>query len=336
MSREYQKEIKDILLVLAGCFVLALADSMFIIPCEIVNGGIDSIGILLNFFLAEKVGFNLIDIILGALQLILWIAGWIILGKKFALHTLLGTLAFPLFYSLLLRTDFNSLIRLNRFYERNTLSGGGYTLSFLLISGIFGGLLSGLGVGLTYLGNGSTGGLDILSFIIAKYTDIRVDISGLASDTILIIIGFLCLQKYDLLFVGILSAFVCALTIKASYIKLTSYKIVNIISDHPEPILDFIHHQLDHGSTLMNIEGGYSGTNRKEIRVVIYASEINALKDFIASVDPNAFVSMTDATDIKGEGFSEFVISERNRRKILSKYGVVLKQKGEKKNQTNA
>lgn len=319
-------EAKDVGLVLLGCFVLASADACFIVPFEIVNGGVDSVGIIISHFFDSSVGFDLSDIVIAVFQLLLWLLGLIFLGKKFSIHTLLGTLAFPAFYSLLLRIDLFHLIGLNALLDSHLTSAGAAGLSSLLVASIFGGALSGIGVALTYLGNGSTGGFDVLGFIIAKYTSMKQDVSGLIMDTALIVVGLACFRNWELALTGILSAFVCAYAIGEIFIVGTGSLLVDIISSKGEEIQAFIHTQLGHATTIIPVVGGYSGEKRAILHVVISAGEERQLRDFIASVDPSSFVETTEAKAIHGEGFEAFSISTRNRKRILEKYGVSTKK----------
>ena len=141
-----KKEAKNIVFVAFGCFLLALADVLFIVPSDIINGGIDSLAIIINYYIGIYVEIDITDIAIAVSQIILWFIGLFLLGFKFSIHTLMGSLLFPLFYSILLRINIVNLIGFDEFYLNNILSDGNLSLSFLLISGIFGGLLSGAGV----------------------------------------------------------------------------------------------------------------------------------------------------------------------------------------------
>lgn len=323
-----KREIKNILLVLAGCFVLAFADAIFIIPSNIVNGGVDSLSIIINYYLEPILKFNVTDFTLIFFQLIFWILGIIFLGKRFSLHTLLGTIMFPLFYTIMLRIDLINLIGINAIYLKNTNSDGSLNLALLMMSGLFGGALSGVGVALTFLGNGSTGGTDVISFIIAKYSDVKQDVSGFILDASLIILGLICFKDWELGLVGILSAFSCALAVQYIFVYGNSYIIADIISDQNDLILNFIHQELGHGSTLVNVIGGYSQEKRKMVRVLILKVEMNELKNFIGTVDPKALVTFTQAKTINGFGFEPFMVSKQEKKKIIRKYIKKDKNKG--------
>jgi uncharacterized membrane-anchored protein YitT (DUF2179 family) len=185
------------------------------------------------------------------------------------------------------------------------------------LAGSFGGALSGIGVAICYLGNGSTGGFDVISFIIAKYSEMKQDVSGFIIDTSLIVIGMFCLQDVVRSLVGILAALACAVAIQYVYINSNSFIIVDILSDHYAEIQEYIHKDMGHATTVIDTVGGYSGAKRKMIRVIIYEVEMGELKTRIAQIDPKAFVSFTQAKTINGEGFEPFASAAKGRKKLL-------------------
>lgn len=314
-------ELKNIFLVLLGCFLLALSDALFIIPNNIVNGGVDSIGVLVNYYFQDSVGFDLSDIVVAVIQLLLWILGLFFLGKKFSIHTLLGTLAFPAFYSLLLRTHVYEYCGLKAFFDAHQDSIGA-----MILAGVFGGGIAGVGVAFTYLGDGSTGGTDILCFIIEKYARITQDLSGMAMDGILILAALICMKDWGLAMCGVLSSITAALVIYLVYVKGNDSVLCNIVTSKPDKINDFIQHHLNHGTTILEGNSGRSGEKRMIVRAVMYKEEADDLKNFIALVDPDSFVTFASLDDTVGQGFTPLKASPRNRRKLLLKYGVKIKE----------
>lgn len=302
LSTKQVRAIKNILLVLLGCFVLAFGDAIFFTPFEIVSGGAVSIGIIVASFFEGSVLVN--DIVVGIFQVVLFLIGLFVLGKKFSAHTLLATIAYPVFYTIFLRTGLGHQITdaLMSYKEAD----GSIAVTSILLAGIFGGAFGGLGTALTFLGHGSTGGFDIIVFIISKYTTIKEGISSFVIDALTIIAGIAVLQNYVGAMIGIISAFVAALFVQYFYVYSQSTLIVDIISEKTDEIMEYIHVHMDHGTTLIDTVGGYTGEDRTMLRVCIYRHEMNDLSDFIASVDPRAFVSFTVAKFINGEGFIPF------------------------------
>lgn len=182
-----------------------------------------------------KVGFDLSDIVVASVQLVLWIIGLCFLGKRFSFPTLLGSLAFPAFYSLLLRTNVYHLLGLGAFFSSHSDS-----LSALLLAAIFGSGLSGIGVALTYLGDGSTAGTYILCFLIEKYASISQDLSGFVLVTLLILISFIAMCDWGLGMVGITSAVICAVAVRFLYVKANESVVCNVFTMKPELVNEFI------------------------------------------------------------------------------------------------
>lgn len=290
-------EAKNVALLLFGSVVLAFGSAAFITPCNIVSGGVVSIGIILNHYIEPLVGFPIYDIVLAVVQVALWLLGLVFVGQKFSMRTLLATLAYPAFYSLFLHIHIDELLGFS------ILSAEPTNYANLLIAALFGGFLTGSGVAISYLGNGSTGGLDIVSRIVAKWTPIREDISTLAMDSTLVIVGFIVMQEAIPALLGILSAVVCASAIQIIYIRGSSAVICDVISDKWEEIMAIVHAELDHATTIIDSVGGYTGEQRKLLRIVVKSSEVSELRGVIAKLDERAFLTLTTAKAIHGEGF---------------------------------
>ncbi len=320
-------EAKNIFFVILGSLCLAMADAFFTVPCNLINGGVDSIGILINHYIEPLVGFNVTDIIMGSVNVILWLVSLLVLGKKVSFHTLLGTLVFPLFYTLLLRTNAIEWLGISNIYANNMTPDGRFHIGVLMVAGIFGGALAGMGVAFAFLGDGSTGGLDVISAIIAKYTDVKEDVSGFIIDSSLIVIGIFIFRDWGSGLCGVISAFTAALAIQYIYIHGSSYIIAEVITNKPEEILQFIHKQLGHGSTVVNITGGFSKEQKKLIRVVLYKKEVAEFRTVIGSVDKSAFVTFLQAKAINGDGFDPFTITMKERRRVIRKYSLDVNKK---------
>mgnify|MGYP002515366815 CR=1 FL=1 len=312
---EVLRIVRNYSLVLLACIVLAFADAAFITPCNIVSGGVASVGIIANHFLEPLVGFDTNSLVVGIIQVVLLIVGFFVLGKEFAAKTAFASLAFPAFFALFMFVDIGKVIGLSNFYAKVLGGDVGYSI----LAALFGGALVGTGVALGYLGNGSTGGFDVVSGIIAKYSDMKQDVSGFIIDALLVIAGIIVFQNIVSGLIGILAAFACALAVQYVYISLNAYVIVDIISDKVEEIQAYIHNEMEHATTALDVQGGYTGEDRKMIRVVIYHEEQAELKQLVASIDPKAFMSLTTAKAINGEGFEPLMVRSHSKRFLRKK-----------------
>lgn len=299
--------IKNTIYVTIGCFILALGNAMFIVPANLLTGGIASIGIIIQHFInAAGSDFKVVDLVNWGFEILCFLIGLIFLGKKFAAHTLYASLMYPAFYSLMYRTGWFNFIA-------ESLIGPGAAepmVGFLLCS-VFGGVLVGLGVAVTFLGGGSTGGLDVLAILIAKHTPIKESVGTFILDGSLVATGIICMwnsrpNMMTLGLIGIISAFVCAFMIQVVYVSGNSFFAVEVISDHYGEIVAYIQDTLDRGCTILHGEGAYTGAAKSVIKVALSKEQAAKLKSFISSRDPKAFMIINPASSVNGEGFVPF------------------------------
>ncbi len=322
--------LRNYSLVLLACVVLSFGDAAFITPCNIISGGVASIGIIANHYLEPLLGFDTNSMVVAIVQVVLLIVGFLILGKEFAMKTAFASLVYPAIFALFMWLDIGNALGLSVMYERVASGDVGYSI----LAGLFGGALVGTGVALGYLGNGSTGGLDVISGIIAKYNDVKQDVSGFIIDATLVIVGIFVYRNIVSGLIGILSAFACALAVQYIYISLNSYVIVDIISDKVEEIKTYIHQEMEHATTIVDVEGGYTGEKRTMIRVVIYHEEQAELRQLVADVDPKAFMSITTAKAINGEGFEPLMVRSHTSR-FFKRRNIIINGKNSENPQQN-
>jgi uncharacterized membrane-anchored protein YitT (DUF2179 family) len=167
---------------------------------------------------------------------------------------------------------------------------------------MFGGALVGLGVALSFLAGGSTGGFDVLVLSLKKYADVKVSVSSLVLDGLIIVLGMLTFGLLLGLY-GIVSIVVTALLIELVFVGFSKTYFVTIISKETVKINTFILDIMSRGSTIVPARGGYSDLPLELLQVAINRSEYFTLKQYIASVDPNAFVVFSQVRSINGLGF---------------------------------
>src|SRR5574344_1969056 len=192
------------LLVLGGV-LLALGAGIFLAPLNIVSGGLSGIAIIVDYFLP-----GYLDITIWILTGIFFILGFIFLGKTFAFRTLIASLVYPAVLTLVYRIDFFQQL------AQPLVESG--TTGDILVGGLFGGAFTGVGCALTFLGGGSTGGVDNLTFIINKFTGIKQSVLSFVIDALIIVIGMIVMwgdgTRFIACLVGILSALACAMMIE--------------------------------------------------------------------------------------------------------------------------
>jgi uncharacterized membrane-anchored protein YitT (DUF2179 family) len=203
--------LKNTMLVVIGTLILAFATGVFILPMTIVCGGISGIAIILDALIPLEI-FT-VDVVMFFLTWGLFLLGLFVLGRAFALKTLLSSLIYPPLLSLFLHLSDLSVLG-------GILNLQGYADLVLaqIVGAVFGGAFVGLGCALTFIGGGSTGGVDIIAFCFCKFC------SRLAPATVIffidlltIVLGMMIIGDVLLSALGILSAFVAALVIHAVF-----------------------------------------------------------------------------------------------------------------------
>lgn len=274
-----QSLVNEYLFVIFGAAVIALGFNLFLFPNQIASGGVSGISTILHGLFGWNAG-----VIQYAFNIPLFIAGVVVLGKKFGFKSLVGTLALPFFVIL-------------------TESIDAWTLNPLL-GAIFGGIVVGLGIGLVFKGNASTGGTDLLAQIITKYTGLTLGTSVLLIDGIIAISAAIVFDLEKGLY-ALIGLYVTTKTIDIVQLGFSQSKMVYIITQHEGKVRDAIYKEVNRGVTKLPAIGGYTGEERPVLMVVVYQTEFTKLKQVLKTVDPQAFVIVSDAYEVLGEGFKQ-------------------------------
>lgn len=279
---KYKESMKDILFVVLGNIILAAGVSFFIVPNNILSGGVAGIAVAI----APVINVSTTMIING-LTFVLFICGILVLGKNFAIKTLLSTILYPTFVSVF-----------------SVMSETVHITSDPMIASIYGGILVGAGVGLVFKTGASTGGMDIPPLIVHKYTHIPLATLVLIIDGLTVMLG-LSIYGIEPALIGLMSVWTSSYMVnKMLMLGLSEAKSLMIISEKYEEILSQISSQVDRGATIINAEGGYKRDNRPVLMVVILKKQFPVVNRIITSIDPGAFVIVNDVNEVQGEGFT--------------------------------
>ena len=277
---EMKKMIRDLPWVLIGNFMLALAVAMFILPYNILSGGVAGIAVALEplFHIDPTMMVN-------ALVLGMFVLGTVFLGKSFAVKTVISSLIYPVYLTVI--TRFVPILELDP-----------------MLASLYGGLIGGLGIGMVLRTGASTGGMDIPPLIVNKYTGIKISTLVLITDALTVGLG-LFTYGLEAVLVGFISVWGTSFGIdKMLTLGGGNAKAVQIISEAYVQINAAIQSELGRGTTLTDATGGYTGAPRKVILVVVEKKEYPKLLELVNRFDKNAFMITSDATDVHGEGFS--------------------------------
>ena len=307
------EKIKNIILILLGSALVALSNSIFIVPFNLVKGGMTSVAMMVSNLLYPLTNANTTDIVLWIINIGLWFVALFFIGKKFAMSTLVGTISYSVFMSLFLRLDLVSKFGLMNYYE------SGDTTAKLILFGLAGGVIGGFGASLCFMGKGSTGGSDVISVSCVKYLNMKQDVATLSIDVITIVLGFIIFQSWESLLVGILSALITSVAIKNIYCKYNSIYIIDILTTKVEEIQRIISDEFHDTSTIYIVEGGFSKEPKKVVHCVLVYKEAKMLKAMVPEIDKDAFLTEYETTSAYGGSTYDAYISDKAKEKILKK-----------------
>ena len=276
----------DYLFIFMGTGIMALAIQCIFEPIGLVTGGFSGIAIIIRKMTAGIVeGGVPLWLTNLALNVPVFIAALIIKGRKFLGRTVIGTVLLSFWLYVIPQVD---------------LTQGDY-----MLSAVFGGVITGMGIGFVLLAKATTGGTDMVSALIQKYVRHYSVVQILqVIDGMVVLAGLYVFGLKPALY-AIVAIFITSKVSDALMEGMKYSKAAFIITDCYKEIADAIMTQLDRGLTGLDATGMYSGDKKTVLYCVVSKKEIVELKDIVAKIDPKAFVIVTDAREVFGEGFLE-------------------------------
>lgn len=295
--------VKNFFLVVLGTGVLAFGTAVFLVPYELVTGGVSGIAIVLDSFSSDVLGFALgEDFYITVLTWVLFLLGWIFLGKDFALKTIVSTIFYPIMYSWCCILVDPEIRVLDGYF---IIQNSPYHDIAVLVAATLGGVCVGVGCAIAYRGGGSTGGVDVLALLLCKvFKKIKASRIIFAIDAIIVVSGIFVIKDMVVSLLGIVSAFLCAMMIDRVFLGNDGAYMAHIISDEYEIISKGIIKQLDRTATIVDVKGAYSGDTKHMIIVSFSMREYAYLMNIINHADPDAFVTISRAYENHGEGWT--------------------------------
>lgn len=278
--REHPKfnKLLEYIYTLIGSSFIALAFNLFLLPNQIASGGVSGISIILTNVLGWEPAF-----VQWAFNIPLFISGVVLLGgRQYGLKTLVGTAFLP--FVVYLTNDLEP-------WTRDPLLGA-----------LFGGIGVGLGLGIVFRGKGSTGGTDLAAQIINKYSGLSLGTSVALIDGIIVLAASMIFDIERGLY-ALIGLFVTSKTIDLVQVGIGRSKMTMVITSKQEEVREAILNKIDRGMTKLTAYGGYTDQERPILMCVVDQAEFTKLKQIVKSIDPSAFVIVTDAAEVLGEGF---------------------------------
>jgi len=285
-----KRVLSDIAYAILGSFLVAAGLTMFTIPNDIAPGGVSGLATALAHITPIRISvWNLL------LNIPLMLAAWRNLGRRSVLFTLLSTVMLSLFL------DITAVLL--PAYTGNALTAG-----------IYGGVTSGLGIGLLFLRGISTGGTDLLALILKKpFPNIASGTMLLMIDAAVVVIAMIIFSDIEVALNSAVSLYVTSKVIDSIAAGFDYAKVIYIVSEKGEAISAQLNAVTDRGTTLVPATGGYTGRGKHLVITVTKRNVLSQTLQLIKRIDPNAFMFVVNSTEVHGEGFKvENVLNYRS------------------------
>jgi len=278
MKKQAKYEMKRYFEFIVGVLLVAIAFNLFLLPANIVSGGVSGVSIVITSFVnIDPATFILV------VSVFLLLLSFILLGKEKTINSIIGSLLFPVFIKL--TENIGTLINLNT--------------DNMLVTAIFGGVLFGAGAGLTLKAGFTSGGTDIVNQILSKYLKISLGNATLITDGLIVLAGGFVFGWVKFMYAVVVLTIVSTIIDKI-IIGISNCKAFYIITDKKEEIADFVFNELGHTVTLFDAKGGYSNKKHPVLFTVIPTKEYFKFKAGIHQIDDKAFFVVADAYEVKG------------------------------------
>lgn len=280
MRKKLFSFITDIAFYIVGCGIYSIAVTMFISPNEISPGGLTGIATVLNYLFMLPTG-----IVLFLLNIPILILGFIKFGGIFITKTAIATTI--LSFMLEITENLLSAVKID-----------------LILAAVFGGILMGLGLSIVMLRGATTGGVDIIAKVInRKFRHLTVGRLILMSDAAVVMIAALAYGNVQSALYSVISLYASSRIMDVMLYGADKGKIVYIITDSAKEISDAVMTEVRRGVTVMNVVGGYTGSDKKMLMCVLRRHEVSAVYRIVGENDSNAFIVVGEAGEIFGQGF---------------------------------
>lgn len=276
------KKLLPVLVVVVGNILYALSVKVFLLPTGLITGGTTGLAMVVEPLTGLPV--SAFVLVFNVLMLLL---GWWLLGRAFALTTVVSSLLYPAFLEMF-----------------NLLLGDFVLTEELLLNTIFFGLGIGISLGMIIRAGASTGGLEIPMLVMQKYLRIPVSVTMYAMDFCILLLQLLFGASVEAVLYGIVLAIIYTVMLDKMLLLGASRTEVKIISSRAQDISAAILSRVDRGVTLLHGEGGYTHAPAEIVLSVISSRELVKLQRLVQEIDPQCFMIVSKVTEVHGRGFS--------------------------------
>ena len=306
-NEKLKQQIIAYALLVLGSALFAVGDVMFVNPYHLAPGGVYGLANVFNALWGWKISVAGI-----CMDIPLLIVGTIILGPKFGIKTIISVILIPVFtYLLEISWGYAPVIHggavaadtQSALYYIAKDGSQSWFMPDMFLNTVVAGLIYGVAIGVIFRSGATSGGSDIISMIIHKYTKISLGTLVLIVDSIISLTTLLAFDDFRLPIYSIILIFIESKIIDLVVEGVKSYKTAFIVTDKIDEVRNFILKDLDRSGTVFAGSGLYQGAERKMIYVTLNRSDLVKLKANLRFLDPNAFVNVIESSEIMGNGF---------------------------------
>ena len=286
MQKSKYRKFFDVVLILLGTLCMSAPVKLIYEPMKMVMGGFGGFAIVVKYF-AEGFGLDIpVWLTNAVLNIPVFIIAFFVIGKDFVAKTLLGAVSFAVWLYIIPTYD---------------ICGGDFLLAVAI-----GGLMDGVGIGLIFLTNSTSGGTDMVSAILHKFfKHYSVPSILFVVDGIIVVSGAFVLGFRNAMY-GIITIYVLTKISDTMLEGVKFAKLVYIISDEYERIAKLIMSEMDRGVTALAAKGMYTNKDKSMLFCVVGKKEIVKIKEIAAVTDPKSLIIVSDVREVFGEGFVEY------------------------------
>ena len=278
-----RKSVQSVILLLFGSLVYSIGIHCFVTPANIAPGGAAGLALIINYLTQLPVG-----ILTMLLNVPLLALAWFILSKKFVITTGIACVICSVILDFVVAPVFPVY------------------MGDRLLSSLFGGVVVGIGMAMIFMSGCTTGGTDILGYILQKKKPhISIGKALLMVDGVILLLSIYAFQNVEAGLFGLISLFAQTKVIDAMIYGSDVGSMVTIVTRYPKEISQGIIDVLERSATVLDGKGAYSGSEMKVLLCTVRKSEYYKLKEIVRHADPGAFMMVTETTEVLGEGFKE-------------------------------
>ncbi|MFI3307471.1 MAG: YitT family protein [Mycoplasmatota bacterium] len=262
---------------LLGVFLVAVSFNLFILPMQIVYG-VSGISVILEHLYGLTPS---IVIFIGSIILLLM--SLILLGKKKTANSVIGSILYPIFVQL--------TINISNYID--------VPYDDPIVMTLFGAVISGLGLGLIFKTGFTTGGTDILNQIVSKYFKMSIGNAMFFTDGLIIVSGVFIFGWTQLMY-SLITLYIISVMTDRVILGISQSKMFHIITEHETSVKSFIMNDLNHGVTVLEGKGAFTGNRQKVLMCIIPTKEYFIVKEGLNKIDPDAFFVVSDSYEVSG------------------------------------